>query len=537
VSGWACCMLTNQSRTFIVVTRCARDQEDHLRIVASHGRTRALACLIILSLLYGVAELVPGRFMTTDEVFYKAAGRNWAMTGRFAAPEIIGRLMKGPSLGEVYFPQPPLYTFLFGLYTKLVGFGPRRCMLYDVLVHLLLVWSMVAAAAWVFNLPRGLSVLCGALSIPLGTVGRSDELGIVFALWAAVAFQSMRPKHWRAAVGGALLGMCCATSLSAFVFLGSLTAWELVSLKQDNGHKLRQFFVAAVAGLAAAACCVTPILINHPTAYQQIFAHSADQPGIWNFVGHGVKVRAFFQLWEEALWYGFEYGILVFGLLGFAAVCWVFDRFRSRVEYLRVFLCAVAVSCIAVLTPGKYFYWWFPGVWLLITCVALAAQTSQSISQWRRRFLFAFGACVWLAASMSYFRQKAIMWTLPADQSLTVNMSRVRAEIPVGVGVMTTDYWWALAGRDRVYDTLFSNPRVSDVDYIVLSGNGSGKPGTPLKIRSRYENADFQAIYDHLNSTPESLFGLRISRSSYGFGAYILRRRGDPRALHTCSTD
>lgn len=177
-------------------------------------------CLIILSFLYCFGELIPGRFVVTDEVFYKAAGRNWAMTGRFAAPEIVGRLAEGPPLTEVYFAQPPLYTFLFGVYTKLVGFGPRFCILYDVLIHLLLVWSAVVVGSIVFRLPRSLAALCGALSLPLGTVGRSDELGIVFALWAAVAFGSGIPRRSGIFTGGALLGLCGATSLSALVFLG-----------------------------------------------------------------------------------------------------------------------------------------------------------------------------------------------------------------------------------------------------------------------------------------------------------------------------
>jgi hypothetical protein len=44
---------------------------------------------------------------------------------------------------------------------------------------------------------------------------------------------------------------------------------------------------------------------------------------------------------------------------------------------------------------------------------------------------------------------------------------------------MTLDYWWALGDQDRVYDTLFRNPDIDQVDYIVVSGNGSGNPATP----------------------------------------------------------
>lgn len=490
-------------------------------------RTAALIVLILLSLLYGIAELVPGRFTAPDEVFYKAAGRNWAMTGRFAAPEIVGRLTKGPPLTNVYFAQPPVYTFLYGVYTKLVGFGPRTCILYDVLIHLLLVWSAVAVSRRVFQLSWSVSALCGALFLPLGTVGRSDELGIVFALWAAVAFRCKIHRKAGTLVGGALLGLCCATSLSAFAFLAPLVVWDFLRAKQNGVHKFRDLCAAGAIGLAAAGFCVAPILIFHPAAYEQLFAHAGDQAGILAlFAGKGwSSMGDLFQTWTYALRDGFAYGVLILGILGFAVACRSFDKGRSRVEYRHILAGALSVISIVLLMPGKYHYFWFPGAWLLISCVALGAQVSQAISRERRRFLLGLGACLWLCASMWYLRQKVILWTLPPDQSLTVNMKRVRAEIPPGVGVVTTQYWWALAGRDRVYDTILSNPSINDVEYVAVSGNGSGHPATPQWISPKYDNGNFKVVYDHLNPTPASLFGFRISRSSYGFGAYVLKKK------------
>jgi hypothetical protein len=70
-------------------------------------RKTALACLFALSALYCVAELVPGRFAVTDEVYFKAAGRNWAATGQFAAPELKGyRDDIAPHVSDVFFAYP-----------------------------------------------------------------------------------------------------------------------------------------------------------------------------------------------------------------------------------------------------------------------------------------------------------------------------------------------------------------------------------------------------------------------------------------------
>ena len=146
------------------------------------SRTTALACLLALSALYCIADLVPGRFAVTDEVYFKSAGRNWATTGRFASPELTGFTSSVPPMSEVFFPYPPLYPFLFGVYTKIVGFGPRLCILYDLVIHLLLIWCGALVAKLVHRAPWGAAVLCGALLVPLGTVGRPDELGICIRL-------------------------------------------------------------------------------------------------------------------------------------------------------------------------------------------------------------------------------------------------------------------------------------------------------------------------------------------------------------------
>jgi hypothetical protein len=69
------------------------------------SRKTALAILLVLSALYCLVELVLGRFAVSDEVFFKAAGRNWAATGRFAAPELKGYFSNVlvPPATEVFF--------------------------------------------------------------------------------------------------------------------------------------------------------------------------------------------------------------------------------------------------------------------------------------------------------------------------------------------------------------------------------------------------------------------------------------------------
>jgi hypothetical protein len=488
------------------------------------SRQTALALLVALSALYCLVELVPGRFVVTDEVYFKAAGRNWAATGRFAAPELKGyRSDIVPPVSDVFFAYPPLYPFLFGVYTKVVGFGPRSCILFDLLIHLLLVWLGALVARLVFGMPWGAAVLCGALLLSLGTAGRPDELGIAFALGAALALRKDVPSKIGIPIGGALLGLCCATSLGACLFLGSIVGCEVMLRERNYIAKARDLAATAFIALIVLGLCLAPILAAHPSAYRQLLVIGAGQTVAGN-TGGGSHIRNSLKLWIEALHYGYDKVLLIAGCLFFCLACWVFDRSPERNFYARIAMAALSLLLLLVLMPGKYFYLWFAGSWLLIACVALAWHVARSLPPARRQLLFALGMSIWLIVSMPYFRTKTILWTLPADQSLTLNVNRVRAEVPAGAGVLTSEYWWALAGRNPVYETLFSNPGTDAFDFVVTTGNGSGLAGQPLTPAVSLAGSQWQAADNHLRATLPSLLGFPLSHSAYGFGPYILKK-------------
>ena len=484
-------------------------------------RNSALACLFALSALYCIAELVPGRFAVTDEVYFKAAGRNWAATGRFAAPELKGGTSIVPPLDEVFFPYPPLYPFLFGVYTKAVGFSPRSCILYDLAIHLLLVWCGVWVARLVYGVPMSVAVLCGAFLLPLGTVGRPDELGIVFALGAALALRREVPLKFAFPIGGALLGLCCATSPGAGLFLGSLVGWEFTLRDRSYSRKLRNLVIVALIALAVLAVCLAPILVPHPLAYRQLIRVGVGQTVAGNASTpyHSARRGTFVQNWIDALQV-----LLIASSLIFALWCWWLDHQRESASYSRFVAAVCSLLLVIILMPGKCTYFWFLQSWLLIACVALGWRISQFVPPSRWRPPLAFAVLVWLLAAMPYFRLKEILWSLPADQSLTINTKRVRDEVPANAGVLTTEYWWALAGRNPVYDTIFSNPGADAFDYIALSGNTSGKIGVPLAPLVPLGDSKWQNTDDHLRSVPPTFFGFRFSRSAYGFGPYILKK-------------
>lgn len=438
-----------------------------------------------------------------------------------------GFLDLNPPLSEVFFPYPPLYPFLFGLYTKVAGFGPRSCMLYDVLIHLLLVWVTFGVAKRVFRVPSHVSAICAALLIPLGTAGRPDELGIVMAFTAALSFTIKAKPIVRNLIAGLSMGFCGLTSLGAAVFLGPLVVWEGVRKQPTLQKRVLDFFFIVLVAITFASVCVTPLLVRHPGAYRQLFSIAILGSAANRFLGGYTPAAGrltLVQSWVFGVRYGYPYFLLVGILLGFCLLCCWLDRKPELGDYSRILLSLLSLALLLATMQGKYFYLWFAGCWLLVESVALGWRVSQSLPGSGRRYLLAFAAMGWLALCAPYLRWKLILWTLPAEQSLNASVSRVRKEIPADVGVLSTEYWWALAGRDQLYDNTFSNPGDA-IDYVVVSGVGSAKPGVPI-LDKKYSG--WQVVDSALRLSRPSVLGLPLSRSAYGFGPYILKRKSSP---------
>lgn len=494
----------------------------HSPLDARLGLRSMVFLLLIASLCYGLAELIPGRFAITDDEVYKAAGRNWAMTGKFAAPEAIGLLPTVPGLEEVYFSYPPLYTFLYGVYTKAVGFGPRRAMAYDALLHIALIWMLFLAARVMFHLPFAIAAIPALLSIPLGTVGRPDELAIILALGAGIMLNSW-VRGWRLLCAGILLGLCAGTSFGVAAFLGLPVLLNACWINRDKVKFLDAFWLAGGAIFSFAAC-ILPILVNHPDAYRQLTAHIGKQsPVLALMMGHGWAGEDYLYEWIYGFHFGYQYAVLSFGLLIFAALGIWLTRSRPSQINSHVLLAVVSLVALAVVLPAKYFYTWFAGAWLLVACVALAYDLHKRLDVRGRILVYACGICIWMVSAAPYLRMKAILWTLPPEQRLSVNVQKIRELIPPDVGVVTLEYWWALADRDRVYDPEFGSPDGKSVQYIVETGNGSGSPGVAIRPKNDYSSLSLKVIYNHLNTVPATALGFPISRSSYGFGPYILK--------------
>ena len=140
---------------------------------------RHVLVLGAMIVFYLAVTIAIGRFTTTDEIAFKAAGREWAQSGHFAAPELTGFAHLDPPVEQVWLAHLPVYTFLFGLFVKLLGFGAWQSVAFDALIHAAL---SVLTFLWTRRMAPQASpwpaVVAAALVLPLGTFGRADELAV-----------------------------------------------------------------------------------------------------------------------------------------------------------------------------------------------------------------------------------------------------------------------------------------------------------------------------------------------------------------------
>src|SRR5438034_9720458 len=124
---------------------------------------RHLSLLLLLA-VFLVLEFACPRFPHGDEIAFKSAGRNLSQGLAFAAPELEGFLHLDPPVERVYFIYPPLYSWLFGQWTRATGFGWAACVGYDALISAVLAFIVYGLSGAVAD------ALLGPLSVPRRTI-------------------------------------------------------------------------------------------------------------------------------------------------------------------------------------------------------------------------------------------------------------------------------------------------------------------------------------------------------------------------------
>lgn len=475
--------------------------------------SRAVALLLVLQAGYLVSILAFGRFIAGDEIAYKAAGREWARSGTFAAPELRGYAAwidpeHPEKLGRGF--APPIYTFGFGLFVKLVGFNPTTNVAFDALIHIALGWAtFLLTRALAAGLPYGYAVAAAAATLPLGTAGRPDELAAVLAMFGSVVLLRGVTGR-RTMTAGLLFGLAAGTSLVALI----LGVWPAYAFLRERRLGLLIAFGTVTA--IVFALVMMPMLIIMPGGIAQLSRHAGD------------SVRASYGYALANGWrYGRHHYLSVLAAM-LVAAAGLLPALRSRTAGSWMALWApplLALAALVAIVPTKHYYFWMvvPSLFAA-AAVTLAALTWPRIA---RVSLVALVVVVWLAAASRFVLMSLIRATLPADQRMQHNLDVIDDVVPRGAGVLTYDFWPALMDQHETYTTDATFPPWDRIGYVIFTGNGSGTPGRPqtlLPEQQRHVDEDYTVIYDNLNRAPFRIGPLKTN-SAWGYGPLILKRK------------
>jgi hypothetical protein len=514
-----------------------------------------------------------GRLLHVDDIFYKAAGYHWSAQGEFAAPELVGRLAWDPPIETVFACYPPLYPFVFGVYTNVVGFGWRQVAMFDALLHAALCLATALLVPLMFRLaekivgahkrpdddhiadeagsfpawlPHVLACAAGLIVLPLGTIGRPDELAMLLAIAGlALAAAGERPNPLRRVAVGALWGLCAATSIGTAVIMAPM----ILLLLTPSSRRLRPAqmlgdiaVLVGVAGLVFAACWI-PLVRIHPLALRQFIEHSRANTN---------DDLTFVQAWAEAFHSGTQ---LMLTMTGSAITAVLLGVLSRRIGLLRLWACLLGGAIVGLLmtlfaAKGKPTYVWFVGPWMISAALVLGAWC------WRRvaiqaselRDIFRAPLLPWAAAASLVLAPmllaagvagavRVTQWlavaALPPGQTPADAQIVLDHYIPDGAVVLADDLWPQLAGRCQVYDATFSlyePERVLDrVEYVALTANHSDKPGQRRRLRredlEQYLNDHFEVVCDQAGRNSRTILGGAVDANTNGFGPVLLRRR------------
>jgi hypothetical protein len=480
--------------------------------------------LLACTAAYVAFMVVFGRSVGIDEVFFKAPGREWAMSGRFAAPELTGvefLASVDPPIETIWFVHPPAYPFLFGLLVKVAGFGPRICIAYDALIHawlVLLTFSL--ARRFAADLPDWLSFLVAIAVLPLNVVGRPDELATCFGVASTIALVSPALRRGQVLISGVLTGLSAATSVAAAVLVGAVGGAFLLTSGRGIRSSLGLVLLWGLTALAIFGLAVAPILIAYPNAYEQYHAHAAVH------VGRGDWLTSFFANWE----YEQFHRTMTIACLSLALIALVTrSATLTWARWLQLWLGPMAALVfLVVFLPDKVYYTWFIGPWMMVAAVVSWRSVWANLHPLVLRAVVLWIAGLYAIAASSFVKNTFLMAALPEAQRLAPNAHLVQGLIPAGTTVLTDHYWWVLANDHPVYDRYFSRVPLDRIDYIVVIGDGSGDPNIVSDVPGhRWEEIldRFEVVHNNINTEPRMVLGKPLPNTAVGFGTMVLRRR------------
>ena len=486
--------------------------------------------LLWLGIIIGVRGVSPHHI---DDIFYKEPGVNWALTGKFISPALKGYGDVTPTYDKLFAVYPPLYPFCYGLWVHVWPHSLRSSIAFDVVIRLLLI-------SWVFlGLPRlikGLSdsVIClVALSVCfLGTWGRPDELAMVLGCWGMTLWVGSQARVSLALAG--LCMACCAMTSPAgglVVLIWGGAVWIAVLWEAcDRSAWLKRLVAGSAIASGVLLGCLIPYYSRLGALQQNRYASQEFLVGVVKSI-HAGSLVPWLQLWQSA------FASYLFRVPLYMVLMALVLRALFIEKCLIPRACLVggmlAQLLVAVCMPQQMYYYWF------ITPLLLAIVLSNvSIKSFQGGVLI----LALLIASNTVFRECIKAFILPKTQTIEASGEQAQRLIPSSATVLTdVRGYYVLQPHVRslyVTDGYFATREaMQEAGWYVFSSYGLGEKGgvhMPAywthDARAVYVQRHFVEVFNGLDRSPPSIFGIPLGLQSAGYGVVVLKRRDEANA-------
>jgi hypothetical protein len=474
-----------------------------------------------LAVVWVFVQVWVGRFMATDEIAFKAPGREWAASGRFAAPELEGFLGPGfrPSLAETYGIDPPLFPMLFGVFSRAAGFGSSQNVAFDAIIHLLFATVTILLARRLGpELSPKWAVFAGLAVLLVPRPGRPEELvGVLGSISFLPLVRNNDGSLFVTGIAGASLGLAAFAGPVAGAAL-ALSGVAIASLyTRTTRLALETIGIWATSAMATFFTCSIIFFAGQAGRWSQFYKHASRMfraPLLWG-------LQSATRYAPEVLLF-FTAGLLV-------ALAAKTIRGPGREGFLPIWMAWLGpVLLLLFLYPGKPYYLWALAPTMAATTSVLIPLVLSRRMVWRSALCFGAATLVAVAGLIGV-RGIFVMASLPVEQQLGGNERLLRDLIPDRSMVLGNDFWPSLAGRVHFISSPHSDVPAEKLDFVLLTANGSGKPGKQQKLEGVYEHlleSRWEIVYDGLTKERPRFLGLPLSRSAWGYGFILYRRTG-----------
>jgi len=467
-------------------------------------------------------------FPGPDVFQFKGPGVYFAQHGMLGG---INMPFSPPNVPAVYAFYPPVYAFLFGLWSMVAGVSLQASMIFDLLLRTARALT-IAAVIWP-ALKRAdargrasVAVMLLLLSIAPNNEDRPDELGLIFGLWSWLVLLRGRS----AAAAGVLLGLSGAASPPAGLF----AAIGVLFVCRTRASALKSLITTAGFSIVTALATIAPVVwADHTVIARFMTGVRFNALPYNNFASpslpHGATVMQFLKGNFVHLRGGVALLPLLLALAGLAVWSWKRAEPADRRAALPALGAAAVFLPITIMVfPKEPIYPWFSCVGCVIAVFGMA------LSHRRYRVVeiaITCGLAIFLAreGKMLYdgFRR-------PADQ--TVEAARARLLNEVGPSAKIAgwpDTMFTLAGSRPFESLQFSCGALDTYDYVFVT-DGTTFPRADVRARPLelvYYCAHpavrcFAPVDDFRSSAPFSLFGWRPGILVRGFGGVLFKRTG-----------